>query len=42
MELSVAIYSYIDENMHVIYAPSLDLITHGFDEKEAKKVLKLF
>jgi hypothetical protein len=41
MELSVAIYSYIDENMHVIYAPSLDLIAHGFDEKEAKESFEI-
>ena len=41
METQIAIYSYIDENLHVIYAPSLALFGYGDDETEARQSFEI-
>lgn len=35
-EVRLALLSYIEENVHVIYSPSLDLYGYGNDEAEAR------
>lgn len=35
-EVRLALLSYIEDNVHVIYAPALDLYGYGNDESEAR------
>lgn len=37
----LSLFSYIDENLNVVYAPALDLFGYGYDEKEAKESLEI-
>jgi hypothetical protein len=41
METQIAIFSYIDEDIHAVYAPSLDLFGYGDDEQEAKQSFEI-
>jgi hypothetical protein len=36
IEVRLALLSYIDSNVHVIYSPALDLYGYGNDENEAR------
>ncbi len=35
-EVRLALFSYIDENVQVVYSPVLDLYGYGNDEEEAR------
>ncbi len=36
IEVKLTLLSYIDENVHIIYSPALDLYGYGNDESEAR------
>lgn len=37
VEMRLTLFSYIEENVHVIYSPHLDLYGYGNDEEEARR-----
>jgi hypothetical protein len=39
--IRLALFSYIDEGVHVVYAPALDLFGYGTDEAEARQSFDL-
>lgn len=36
-DVRLALFSYIDENVHVVYSPALNLYGYGNDEEEARQ-----
>ena len=38
---SIPLISYIDENLNVVYSPSLDIYGYGVDEQEAKSSFEI-